>query len=221
LPKIAAVVFDFDGTLIDESKIFEEAIVSACKTVGLEPPNRRRVKMLARQHPDIYLKQLIPSDMVNREDLLKRFMKAFTNAYDSDRHKHAVLTKHARPLLRALKARGVKVGLVSRRITLWYAIPEILSLFSISHLIDRIVTCNEAKTKKEQLTLCLEGLGVKPSASSIVGDSGEDILAGKAVGCITIAYTKGFGTLSELLTAEPDYLIADLIDVLKIVASEN
>ena len=39
LPKVAAVVFDFDGTLVDESKIFEEAMVVACKAVGLEPPS--------------------------------------------------------------------------------------------------------------------------------------------------------------------------------------
>ena len=58
MPRIAAVVFDFYGTLIDESKIFEEAMVAACKAVGLKTPNRRRVKILARQHPDIYLKHL-------------------------------------------------------------------------------------------------------------------------------------------------------------------
>jgi len=218
---MAAVVFDFDGTLIDESKIFEEAIVVACKAVGLKPPNRRRVEILAKQHPDIYLKHLIPFDVANREDLVKRFMEAFTEAYDSDRHRHAKLTKHVKPLLRALKASGIKVGLVSRRTTLWYAIPEILSLFSISKMVDMVVTCKEAETKKEQLKLCLKGLDVRPSASSIVGDTAEDILAGKVLGCVTIAYTKGFGTLSDLLTAEPDYLIADLTDVLKIVASEK
>jgi len=62
LSRVAAVVLDFDGTLVDESKIFEEAMVAACKAVGLEPPNRRMVKILARQHPDTYLKHLIPSD---------------------------------------------------------------------------------------------------------------------------------------------------------------
>jgi phosphoglycolate phosphatase len=218
LSRVAAVVFDFDGTLVDESKIFEEAMVAACKVVGLEPPNRRMVKILARQHPDTYLKHLIPSDSEDREDLVKRFMKAFKEAYDSNRHRHAKLATHAKPLLRALKACGVKVGLISRRTTLWYAIPEILSLFSISGMVDMLVTCKEAETKKEQLRLCLKGLEVKPSASLLVGDTVEDILAGKAVGCTTIAYTKGFGALGELLTAEPDYLIADLIDILKIVA---
>jgi phosphoglycolate phosphatase-like HAD superfamily hydrolase len=219
LPKVAAVVFDFDGTLVDESKIFEEAMVVACKAVGLETPKRRMVKMLARQHPDIYLKHLFPSDLANRKDLVKQFMEAFTEAYDLDRHRHAKLTKHAKPLLKALKAGGVKVGLISRRTTLWYAIHEILALFSISQMVDKVVTCKEAETKREQLRLCLKGLGVEPSASSIVGDTVEDIYAGKEVGCITIAYTKGFGTLYELLTAESDYLIADLIDVLTIVAS--
>ncbi|NHV97610.1 MAG: HAD family hydrolase [Thaumarchaeota archaeon] len=218
---IAAVVFDFDGTLVDESRSFEEALAAACRDVGLKPPNRMKVKTLARQHPDIYLKHLIPSEVASREDLAKRFMEAFTKAYDSDGHKHAKLTKHAKPLLRALKACGVKVGLVSRRTTLWYAIPEILALFSISHLVDRVVTCREAETKKEQLTLCLRRLDVEPSVSSMVGDTAEDILAGKAVGCITIAYSKGFGELSDLLAAEPDYLIADLIDVLRIVASKS
>jgi len=218
LPRVAAVVFDFDGTLIDESKIFEEAIVAACKTVGLKPPNRRGLKILAKQHPDTYLMQLIPPNAANREDLVKRFMEAFNEAYASDKHRHAKLNEHAKPLLKALKERGVKVGLVSRRTTLWYAIPEILTIFSISHLVDTLVTCKEAETKVKQLTLCLERLGVKPSATSIVGDTAEDILAGKALGCITIAYTRGFGTLSDLLTAEPDYLIADLIDVLKIVS---
>lgn len=219
MPKIAAVVFDFDGTLVDESRIFEEAIVAACKEVGPKPPNRRRVKVLARQHPDIYLKHIIPSGMADRKEVVEGFMKAFTEAYELDAHKHAKLTRHAKPLLRALKMSGVKVGLITRRTTLWHALPEILHLFSISQMVDKVVTCREAETKEEQLKLCLKDLGVKPSGASIVGDAAEDILAGEAVGCLTIAYTKGFGTLSELLSAQPDYLITDLMDILNIVAS--
>jgi beta-phosphoglucomutase-like phosphatase (HAD superfamily) len=45
-------VFDFDDTLVDESKIFEEAVVVVCKAIELEPPNRRMVKILATQHPE-------------------------------------------------------------------------------------------------------------------------------------------------------------------------
>jgi len=221
LPRCDAVVFDFDGTLVDESKIFERALVAACEALSIKPPNRRRLRFLAKQHPDNYLKHFFFPDAPNRSEAIQRFMEAFTEAYNLDRHRHANLTRHAKPLLRALKIAGLKVGLVTRRTTLCHAVPEILQHFSISQMIDKVVTYMEAKTKQEQLRLCLSGLGVKPSASSIVGDTAEDIYAGRALGCLTIAYTKGFGTLSDLLKAEPDYLIADLIDILQILASKG
>jgi phosphoglycolate phosphatase-like HAD superfamily hydrolase len=221
LPKFDAIVFDFDGTLVDESKVFEKALLAACEALGIKPPNRRRRKFLAKQHPDTYLKHLLSPEALNRSETVQRFMEAFTEAYDLDRHRHANLNRHAKPLLRALKIAGLKVGLVTRRTTLWRAVPEILHLFSISQMIDKVVTYREAETKPEQLKLCLSSLGVKPSASTIVGDTAEDIFAGRALGCLTIAYTKGFGTLSDLLKAEPDYLIADLMDILHILASER
>ncbi len=219
MTRIAAVIFDFDGTLVDESKVFEQALIYACKAVGFIPPGKMEVKRLARQHPDVYLRRIIPEDVVNRSRVVESFLKAFTEAYDLDGHKQARLVKHAKPLLRALKMSGVKVGLITRRITLWQAVPEILQIFSISSMVDRVVTYREAETKLEQLKICLRDLEVKASTSSIVGDTAEDILAGKAVGCVTIAYTKGFGCRSEILSAEPDYLIADLIDVLQIITS--
>lgn len=219
MAKIAAVVFDFDGTLVDESRIFEKALVDACRAVGFEPPRRGEVKRLARQHPDIYVKRLIPESVADRKKVVEKFLNAFTESYNMDRHKQARLVKHSKPLLRVLKMSGLKVGLVTRRVTLWQAVPEILQRFSISALVDRVVTYAEAESKQEQLKLCLKDLGVKPPASSVVGDTAEDILAGRAVGCLTIAYTKGFGSRCEILRAEPDYVIADLIDVLHILAS--
>ncbi|MEM2883889.1 MAG: HAD family hydrolase [Nitrososphaerales archaeon] len=219
MPNIAAVVFDFDGTLVDESKIFEQSLIYACKAVGFTLLGKGEIKRLAKQHPDIYLQRVIPNDIADRNKLVERFLKSFTEAYERNGHKQAKLVKHAKPLLRALKMSGVKVGLITRRITLWRAVPEILQMFSISTLVDRVVTCREAESKVEQLRICLKDLQVKASASSVVGDTAEDIYAGKAVGCLTIAYTKGFGSKIEILRAEPDYLVADLIDVLQILAS--
>ncbi|MFN3622160.1 MAG: HAD family hydrolase, partial [Nitrososphaerales archaeon] len=173
------------------------------------------------QHPDIYLQRIIPKEIADRDKIVERFLKAFTELYEMGGHKQARLVKHAKPLLRALKIAGLKVGVITRRITLWRAVPEILQMFSISTMVDRVVTCREAETKVGQLKICLKDLQVKASASSVVGDTAEDIYAGKAVGCLTIAYTKGFGSRCDILRAEPDYLIADLIDVLQILASKS
>jgi len=43
----------------------------------------------------------------------------------------------------------------------------------------------------------------------VVGDSPEDVVAGKAAGMFTVAYTRGFFTLQELTKNSADVIIDD------------
>lgn len=57
----------------------------------------------------------------------------------------------------------------------------------------------------------------KRDVSLIVGDMEVDVLAGKKAGIITCAVTYGVGRKEDILQAQPDYVINELIELKKIV----
>lgn len=63
------------------------------------------------------------------------------------------------------------------------------------------------KPEPEGLVKILQHLAIQPSRAAIIGDSENDILAGKAAGAFTGAATYGFRPLENLLPLHPDFLI--------------
>jgi phosphoglycolate phosphatase-like HAD superfamily hydrolase len=53
----------------------------------------------------------------------------------------------------------------------------------------------------------------------MVGDTAADILAGKAAGIKTCAVTYGFGSLAELQHCQPDYVIDNFSDLIRLVGA--
>jgi HAD superfamily hydrolase (TIGR01509 family) len=66
------------------------------------------------------------------------------------------------------------------------------------------------KPNPDQIEVCLREMGVKPRRAVMVGDSHNDVLAGKAAGTFTVAIPVYFTRSETLNAAKPDAVIKSL-----------
>jgi len=115
-------------------------------------------------------------------------------------------------LLKLLKQRGLRIGVVTSRSMLaekqWQELEEL----KVAHLVDAVVTASDSRKKPAPDTVieCLECLRVLPEECVIVGDSLADIIAGKAAGVKTVAVTTGVADLPTLTVESPDFIFDSL-----------
>ena len=63
-------------------------------------------------------------------------------------------------------------------------------------------------SKSAMLKLALKKFGIEPASAAMVGDTPEDVMAGKGVGAYTVACGWGYAALGELRKARPDVIIS-------------
>ena len=73
-----------------------------------------------------------------------------------------------------------------------------------------VETASRPKPAPDMVYVILGKLGVRPEETLVVGDTTFDIEMGKAAGCFTCAVSYGNQGVAQLSAARPDYLIDDL-----------
>jgi HAD superfamily hydrolase (TIGR01509 family) len=77
----------------------------------------------------------------------------------------------------------------------------------------------QLKPAPDAVIAALAALRCAPRQALMVGDTAADILAGKAAGIKTCAVTYGFGSLAELQHCQPDYVIDNFSDLIRLVGA--
>jgi putative hydrolase of the HAD superfamily len=138
------------------------------------------------------------------------------------------LRPQAVPVLRALRARGLRTAVVS---DCWYELPLLLPRLPVYPLLDaRVFSMEVGRCKPDPamyLTAC-ERLGVAPHECLYVGDGGSEELSGaQALGMAAIRLAAP--DLSDHLSFRPDHRfrgpsvqsLADLIPLVDVLMSET
>lgn len=66
-----------------------------------------------------------------------------------------------------------------------------------------------------------EEFNLNLSHSYLIGDKTSDILAGKRAGCATILVETGYGGEDELFSIEPDFVVPDLYEAVRLINKSN
>lgn len=184
------VIFDADGTLVDAFRAVEAAFAHHGMDIGDYQRFQRRRKLLKylgglREFPHNLRRQL---DKENR----KRFKQSLTEIYRGE----ARLFPGMADLLRRLIATpGIRVGIVSRNVTIE---PETtLSLVLQRHDIDagqldflRCIPLGEQKTL--HFRSLRRGLGINPARALACGDEYRDYTAALDAGLHPLVVSYGF-----------------------------
>jgi putative hydrolase of the HAD superfamily len=150
------------------------------------------------------------------DDDVRLFLQAAHDAWSS----HYVLADSTHALLEALRARGLKLALVSNTASPQWLLQPILERQGIAERVDAIVLSSEVGKRKPHPAIferALSELDVDPSDALFVGDRLEaDVLGASRVGMKTVQAV-WFRADEGPDGVEPDYQAFTQMDVLNVV----
>jgi HAD superfamily hydrolase (TIGR01662 family) len=150
------------------------------------------------------------------DDDVRLFLQAAHEAWSS----HYVLADSTHALLEALRARGLKLALVSNTASPQWLLQPILERQGIAERVDAIVLSSEVGKRKPHPAIferALSELDVDASDALFVGDRLEaDVLGASRVGMMTIQAV-WFRADEGPAGVEPDYQAFTQMDILNVV----
>lgn len=202
--RLAGVLFDWDGTLIDSYHADSQAYVAMFRELGLN----WGMKELAKHYsPDWYVVYRAAGIPKERWDEADRIWRAYYAKHPSK------LMKGARQVLRRL-AHRYTLGLVTsgdrERVT------RQLRAFALTRMFHARVCGGDTTEKKPHpapLRLALRNMKLRPDECVYVGDTPEDLEMARAAGMRAIAVLGPFPTEKRLRAAKPEFLLERLEDL--------
>lgn len=206
-PNVRAVLFDWDGTLVDTAEASFRCYVRLFEEFGVPFDRETYARTYSPNWYQTFLMLDIPEERWPHADA--RWLAHFAE-------EEIALIEGARELLDALHARGIATGIVTsgsrdrvRR--------ELDAHRFAFH--ECVFGCDvkEKKPHPEGLLLCLERMRVAPGEAVYVGDSPEDVAMARAAGVYSIAVPGGYPNREALLAAGADVVAESLKEVLRVL----
>jgi HAD superfamily hydrolase (TIGR01549 family) len=221
LKAVEAILFDFEGTLVELQWNLERAVRETSEMLAASgfPVDR----LQAKKHSTLMKEATEMASKIGQSpDEVRERIGTIYDRFDEDALTRWALRPEARDLLCRLKAKGIKTGLVSNvgKKTLTKALQKL----DLHQLFDVMVTRNDVKTLKpsgEGLNLALNRLQVTKEKALYVGDSLDDIQAAKEAGLKVIVILGGENPRADLLSASPDFLIKNFAELLESLREES
>lgn len=226
---LQAVLFDWGETLVHWE--WDDDVLADAHRAGLAALGRAgEADALTERFRSEWLVTLNEdgaADRIDYRDVLRDLLGAATSDDELDRFVDAeheawqpahALVSSAHALLDALRARGLKLAVVSNA---WPEPARLLRAdlerYGISERIDVAVFADEAGARKPGaaiFTHALAELGVEPDAALFVGDRLRDDVAGAAAVGMATAQALWFRADEEVAEIEPDFMCFTPMDVL-------
>ena len=195
-----AVLFDLDGTLVDSLPLIVRTYRQVFKEMKIPWGDNDVVKMIG-----LPLKHI---GMHFAGDRWSQFEEIYQHYYHRDHDLFTRLFPGTLDLLRELKKRGLRLGIVTSKGKPGTA--RTIAFTGIDGFMDVVVTAHDVlkhKPEPEPLFKALEVLDTTAARSLYVGDSRFDILTGQKAGARTLGVTWGLGDREELEDLRPDGVI--------------
>ena len=209
-----AVLFDWDGTLVDSAERTFRCYARVFAVFGIAFD---RADFERTYSPDWY--RTYAQIGLRDEDWAEADAR-WIDCYETE---PSALVAGARGALERLSGSGRTLGLVTSgdasRVRGELATLQLESLFATA------VCGGETARRKphpEPLLVALERLGIPPAECAYVGDSPEDVQMAKAAGALAVGIPGGFPNREALVASAPDLLVPSLGDaVAALIGSEE
>ena len=206
IPNARAVLFDWDGTLVDTAEASFRCYVRLFEEYGIPFDRETYARTYSPNWYHTFRMLEIPEERWPHADA--RWLEHFAE-------EEVAVIDGARELVDALHARGLATGIV----TSGSRDRVIRELGTHGFAFHECVFGSDVKEKKphpEGLLLCLQRLQIAAQGAVYVGDSPEDVQMAKAAGVYAIAVPGGYPNREALLAAGADAVA----ETLRVILSE-
>lgn len=203
-----AIIFDYNGILVNDLKIHEEAYWRAGKDLGF-PLTRETVRKYLSYSPE--QKRKLYYGTIS-DEIWKQICRLRARYYFNLAKKGDVLFPDVETVLMSLSARYV-LALISntRRDYFDRVFPrKLASLFRVTLFSDEI---EKPKPSPDPLLKMIERLGIGPDQCCYVGDSVLDVQMAKRVGIKVFSVATGDNSQEELQAAGADWGVNNLSEL--------
>ncbi|MCW4049434.1 MAG: HAD-IA family hydrolase [Candidatus Bathyarchaeota archaeon] len=214
-PKIEAIVFDLDATLVNlggkvEWRQAHQDIVQAYIEHGCDEDD---VQACSVKGLFTMLEEMWEINKGNRDDAEEVQKNAYQILSDYEQHgsQQSELMEGCIETLDWVKEQGLPMGVCTSNSQ--ESAEKAIEVQGLAHYFEAVIgrsTLHRMKPYPDQLLACFEKLGVKASNGVMIGDSHKDVLAGKAAGSYTVAIPVYFTRLDRVKEAKPDVIINSL-----------
>lgn len=204
--EIRAIVFDWDGTLMDSAATIVRCIQASADDLGLQVPTDEQARYVIGLGLKDALHHAMPELPESRyTEASQRYRHHFL-AHGED----MILFPGVMELIGELGAAGYHLAVATgkARRGLDRALTE-SGLFGRFHATRCADECN-SKPHPQMLHELMEEFDVRPEAMLMIGDTTHDLLMGKNAGTHTVAVAYGAHPRSALLAESPSYCANDV-----------
>jgi 2-phosphoglycolate phosphatase len=212
LPGFAAVVFDFDGTLIDSYAPIAASVNFVRGEHGLGPLGVEEVKRHVGRGPDYLLAHTVPG--YRRDVDVARYRAHHPTVMFAGTR----LMPGAVDVLRALHAAGKRLGLCSNKPRVFSV--ELLRHLGVGDLFDVVLGPEDVARPKpapDMLIVALGRLALPANRVLYVGDMTVDVQTARAAAVAVWVVPTGSDDRAALEQARPDRLLDGLRDLVAAV----
>jgi phosphoglycolate phosphatase len=214
--KISALIFDFDGTLIDSKKDVFKSLMHAFSVCGI-PINPPDAAIIMQKQLSDAIQYAVPDISTEKRAAIS---EAYKKHYDASEYPNTTLMPGARDLLETCARRSIPCFIVSNKRQ--FPVLRIIESFNLRGYFAAIYNPDtfDGKffSKSQLLAYALKEQRLNRRTTAYIGDMEADILTARENGMISIAVTNGYGADAAKATS-PDFVVKDLSEMLGIISS--
>lgn len=204
---LRTLLFDMDGTLVDNFHALHQAFSHAHEALGLTPPSYEKVVRTVGGSAPVTLAKLMG------EAKAREALPIFERFFEAHMFEGLTALPGAAWLLEHLKARGLQLAVFTNKSgEVARAMCEALGL---EHYLEAIIGADDTPWRKPQAAFtrhALDILGARAETTGLIGDSIYDVQAAHAGGLRAWVVATGTHEAAELEACEPapERVFADL-----------
>jgi phosphoglycolate phosphatase len=211
--RVKAIVFDFDGTLVNSATDIEVSLNYALKEFGLPEHGAEAVRGMVGDGATSLIERALPRNLP--EDTRQQVLSVFRVHYHESDHASSLPYPGVMDLLFALMDRGIGLGIVSNKPdnVLQRVCPKALPGIPFGFIAGERADIPR-KPDPTGVLLALQALGAQRHEAMYVGDTAVDIHVAKAAKMKGVGVAWGFRPAEELVRAGAEHMVATPAELL-------
>ncbi len=219
---IKACLFDLDGTLLNTITTIAHFGNYALKKHGISPIECVSYKLLVGNGAKKLVERMLKKQGAYSEEMYESVYNCYMQAYDANPTHLTEPYEGIADMLKALKDRGIKVGVISNKPD--YAAKSVCVQKLPPNLVDAMQGQLEGVPIKPDISgpmQVLKRLGALPEETIYAGDSGVDMQTGRNLKSFTVGVSWGFRSIEELMENGADRIVYSPLEIIDIADELN